>query len=152
MQTFDAVLFDLFGTLVTEQAEPIEGARDVLAAMPQGRWAIVTSCPRSLAERLLRHAGLPRPAVIITSDDVPRSKPAPDCYALAAERLGAAPARCLVVEDSRQGVAAGVAAGMSVVAIAGGRTFALERGDVRAVRVLRDLQFSVEENGAIALR
>ncbi len=152
METFDAVLFDLFGTLVTERAEAIDGARELLRTMPDGRWAIVTSCPRGLAGTLIRHAELPAPGLIVSSDDVERGKPAPDCYVLAAQRLRMTPQRCLVVEDSRQGVAAGVAAGMTVVAIAHGRSFALERGDVRVVPTLRDLQLHIEENGAIALR
>lgn len=152
METFDAVLFDLFGTLVTDRADAIEGAPELLRTMPDGRWAIVTSCPRGLAEMLIRQAGLPSPRLIVSSDDVAHSKPAPDCYALAAERLGAEPARCLVVEDSRQGVAAGVAAGMTVVAVARGRSFALERGDVRVVPELRDLQLEITQSGAIALR
>jgi HAD superfamily hydrolase (TIGR01509 family) len=46
--------------------------------------------------------------------DVARGKPAPDVYLLAAERMGAVPARCAVVEDTPVGVAAGVAAGMTV--------------------------------------
>jgi sugar-phosphatase len=150
MQTYDAVLFDLFGTLVTDEAEAIDGASELLRAMPDGRWAIVTSCPRGLAERLIRHAALPAPPLIVSSDDVAHGKPAPDCYMLAAERLGVAPERCLVVEDSRQGIAAGVSAGMSVVAVARGRSFALER--VRVVPALRDLELEVEETGAIALR
>jgi sugar-phosphatase len=152
METFDAVLFDLFGTLVTSGANAIEGAPELLASVPQGRWAIVTSCPRALAQTLISRAGLPDPALLVSSDDVVRGKPAPDGYALAARRLGAEPARCLVVEDSRQGVAAGVATGMTVVAVAGARCFAPARGDVRVVRALRDLQLEITQSGAIALR
>ena len=151
-ETFDAVLFDLFGTLVTERAEAIDGAPELLARMPRGAWAIVTSCPGDLAGALIRQAGLPHPSLVVSSDDVERSKPAPDCYRLAAQRLGAAPERCLVVEDSRQGVAAGVAAGMTVIAIARGRSFALERGDVRVVPTLRDVDLRIHEDGAIVLR
>lgn len=151
MERFDAVLFDLFGTLVTDQAEAIDGARDLLGRIPQERWAIVTSCPRGLAERLIRHAGLPQPPVIVTSDDVERSKPAPDCYRLAAQHLGAAPERCLVVEDSRQGIAAGVAAGMTVLAVARGRSLALQPGDVRVIPSLREARLEIED-GAIVLR
>lgn len=150
-ETFDAVLFDLFGTLVTDRAEAIDGASELLAGMPQQSWAIVTSCPRGLADVLIRQAGLPHPPLVISSDDVEHSKPAPDCYRLAAQRLGAAPERCLVVEDSRQGVAAGVAAGMTVVAIARGRSFASERGDVRVVSTLRDVDLRIDEDGAIVL-
>ncbi|HKU68165.1 MAG TPA: HAD-IA family hydrolase [Candidatus Baltobacteraceae bacterium] len=152
MEIFDAVLFDLFGTLVTDRGEAIAGAGELLAAMPPGRWAIVTSCPRGLAGALIRRASLPDPPVIVSSDDVSRSKPAPDCYLLAAARLEVAPERCLVVEDSRQGVAAGVAAGMTVIAVAQGRSFALERGDVRVIAALRDLNLDLDANGAIALR
>jgi beta-phosphoglucomutase-like phosphatase (HAD superfamily) len=54
---------------------------------------------------------------IVSSDDVPLGKPEPDVYRLAALRLGVAPERCLVVEDSLNGVRAGKAAGMSVVLV-----------------------------------
>jgi sugar-phosphatase len=103
-----------------------------------------------LAERLLRRAGLRLPELIVSADDVGRGKPAPDCYLQAAQRLGTAPERTLVVEDSRQGIAAGVAAGMTVVAV-GRRSFAAYRGDVREVPALCELRLAVQENGAIAL-
>ena len=53
----------------------------------------------------------------IGAEDYAYGKPAPDCYLLAAERLGVAPADCVVFEDSAVGVAAGKAAGMRVVAL-----------------------------------
>ncbi|MGW4759662.1 HAD family hydrolase [Streptomyces chartreusis] len=51
---------------------------------------------------------------VFSSQDVGRGKPAPDLFLHAAERMGVAPARCLVVEDSPLGVQAAVAAGMDV--------------------------------------
>ncbi len=51
---------------------------------------------------------------------VARGKPAPDLFLLAAERMGAAPNACLVIEDSPAGVAAARAAGMTVFAFTGG--------------------------------
>ncbi|MEV8428864.1 HAD family hydrolase [Streptomyces sp. HUAS 31] len=51
---------------------------------------------------------------VFSSQDVGRGKPAPDLFLHAAERMGVAPARCLVVEDSPLGVRAAVAAGMDV--------------------------------------
>jgi HAD superfamily hydrolase (TIGR01509 family) len=54
---------------------------------------------------------------VISSDEVAHGKPEPDVYLLAAERLGAAPGRCLVVEDSTNGILAGKAAGAYVVLI-----------------------------------
>ena len=49
--------------------------------------------------------------------EVERGKPAPDIFLEAARRLGVAPARCLVVEDSRHGVLAARAAGMRALAV-----------------------------------
>jgi beta-phosphoglucomutase-like phosphatase (HAD superfamily) len=54
---------------------------------------------------------------IVSSDEVPHGKPAPDVYLVAASQLGVDPGRCLVVEDSVNGVKAGKAAGMYVVLI-----------------------------------
>ncbi len=50
--------------------------------------------------------------------DIKQGKPAPDTFAIAAQRLGAQPEHCLVFEDAPAGVAAARAAGMSVVAVA----------------------------------
>ncbi|MGV9276510.1 HAD family hydrolase [Streptomyces griseosporeus] len=52
---------------------------------------------------------------IFSSQDVGRGKPAPDLFLHAAERMGVAPERCVVVEDSPLGVQAAVAAGMDVL-------------------------------------
>lgn len=57
---------------------------------------------------------------IVSSDEVSLGKPAPDVYLLAATRLCATPGRCLVVEDSVNGVRAGKAAGMTVVLVPNG--------------------------------
>ncbi len=59
----------------------------------------------------------------ITGNDVTRGKPDPQVFLLAAERLGVPPARCAVVEDAPQGVAAARAAGMaSIGLVSTGRT------------------------------
>jgi HAD superfamily hydrolase (TIGR01509 family) len=54
---------------------------------------------------------------IASSDEVTHGKPAPDVYLLAASRVGVEPRRCLVVEDSANGVRAGRAAGMTTVLV-----------------------------------
>jgi HAD superfamily hydrolase (TIGR01509 family) len=59
---------------------------------------------------------------IFSVEDVSRGKPAPDLFLHAAERSGAEPSTCVVVEDSRSGVEAARAAGMRVLAFAGGLT------------------------------
>lgn len=54
---------------------------------------------------------------IVDGNDAERSKPDPQVFLLAAERLGAAPARCVVVEDAESGVEAALAAGMRVIGL-----------------------------------
>ncbi|WP_413728594.1 HAD-IA family hydrolase [Sodalis sp. RH19] len=101
----------------TDGIVPIAHAPDFLAALPPDRWAIVTSAPRELALRRLRAAGLRVPALLISAEDVVRGKPAPDCYLMAADRLGVDAGRCLVFEDAPAGIAAAEAAGARVVVI-----------------------------------
>ncbi|MDP3691735.1 HAD family hydrolase [Bradyrhizobium sp.] len=57
---------------------------------------------------------------IFSASQVERGKPAPDLFLFAAGQMRAAPARCLVIEDSLPGIAAAVAAGMSVLGFHGG--------------------------------
>jgi HAD superfamily hydrolase (TIGR01509 family) len=59
---------------------------------------------------------------IFSAEDVTAGKPAPDLFLHAAARMGAIPAGCVVVEDSRSGVQAARAAGMRALAFAGGLT------------------------------
>lgn len=104
---------------IDDVADVVEiiGAAAFVAALPADRWAIVTSAPRELAAVRLAAAGLTPPAVMVTADDVSRGKPAPDCFLLAAERLGVAAAECLVWEDAPAGIVAGEAAGADVMVV-----------------------------------
>lgn len=80
--------------------------------------ALATSSMRATA---LAHLGrlelLAHFKVLVTREDAPRPKPAPDLYLAAAERLGVAAADCLAVEDSRTGAEAALAAGMMTVMV-----------------------------------
>lgn len=91
---------------------------DLLATLPAGRWAAVTSGGRTLMQIRLRAAGLPVPPVMVTSEDVTVGKPDPQGYRLAAERLGFDPERCLVIEDAPAGIRAGLGAGGPVIGVA----------------------------------
>ena len=95
----------------------VEGALRLLSTLPANAWGVVTSGGHRLARRRLVSAGLPVPAVLVTSEDVTLGKPAPDGYRLAAKRLGFEPSSCLVFEDAPAGVVAGRAAGARVVAL-----------------------------------
>lgn len=78
--------------------------------------AVVSNSTADEVGLCLAAAGLqPLFPVTITRADVAQGKPAPDGYLQAANRLGIAPAACLVVEDSPVGARAGVAAGMAVI-------------------------------------
>lgn len=100
-----------------EGVHAIPGAREFVSKLTEGRWAIVTSAPRALAVRRLAAAGLKPPAVFITAEDIPRGKPDPACYQLAARQLGWTADDCVVFEDAAAGIRAGEAAGAAVVVI-----------------------------------
>jgi HAD superfamily hydrolase (TIGR01509 family) len=92
-----------------------ETVRRLAAVVPV---AIASSAHPAVIEAAVDALGLHGVfSAIASSDEVPRGKPAPDVYLLAARRLGADPARCLVVEDSTNGVLAGKAAGAVVLLV-----------------------------------
>jgi mannitol-1-/sugar-/sorbitol-6-phosphatase len=93
------------------------GALEAVEGLPPDRWAIVTSGDTRLATARIAAAGLPKPAVLVTIDDVRAGKPDPEPYRQAAARLGFAPGRCLVVEDAPAGVESGQRAGMPVLGV-----------------------------------
>jgi sugar-phosphatase len=109
---------------IVEQAEiedvegivPLPGVKELLAALPRDRWAIVTSCTRPLAKVRIRAAGLPTPGLFITSNDITHGKPHAEPYLKGAAGLGFAPAQCIVVEDALAGIASGRNAGARVIA------------------------------------
>ena len=83
--------------------------------------AVVSSSMRKIVLATLDYLQLtPLFQDVVTVEDVVNSKPAPDAYLLGAARIGVAPARCLVFEDSEHGLAAAKAAGMKAIDI---RTF-----------------------------
>jgi HAD superfamily hydrolase (TIGR01509 family) len=87
---------------------------------------------------------------IFSAEDVGRGKPAPDLFLHAAEQMAAGPAACVVVEDSRAGVEAARAAGMRVLAFAGGLTSAqlLDGPGTTVFEDMRDLPRLLEKAAA----
>lgn len=97
----------------------IDGAAEAVERIARDhRVAVASSAHRAVIDAALAAIGLTdRFELIISSDEVANGKPAPDVYLEAARRLGVKPAACLVVEDSRNGVLAARAAGMTVVLV-----------------------------------
>jgi sugar-phosphatase len=99
---------------VVGHVDQIPGAADaVRAAAATKRVAVVSSSPRDLVERIVTSLGVrAHVSAIVGADDVDHPKPAPDCWLLGARRLNVEPRDCVVVEDSKAGLAAARAAGM----------------------------------------
>lgn len=94
------------------------GALDLVRSIPKGRWGVVTSGSRLLAQNRLRYCELPVPEVLVTSDDVTNGKPDPEPYLKGAQGLGFRPEECLVIEDAPAGIQSARAAGMKVIGMA----------------------------------
>ncbi len=101
----------------------ISGAGDALkAARSRGALAVASSSRAHFLENKMKRTGLWDGAAphIYSADLVEHAKPAPDIFLYAAAKLGLAPDACIAIEDSENGVRAGVAAGMTVWGFLGG--------------------------------
>lgn len=101
--------------------EAIAGASALAAAWP-GPKAVASSSSKGLLSFKLRKAGLADlfGAHVYSADAVGAGKPDPALFLHAADRLGVAPARCIVVEDSVNGIVAAGRAGMTAIGFVGG--------------------------------
>jgi mannitol-1-/sugar-/sorbitol-6-phosphatase len=127
----------------TEGITVLPGAAAALLALQGGHSAIVTSCTRPLAAARIDATGLVAPSLVVTASDVERGKPHPDPFLLAARRLGADPADCLVVEDAPGGLTAARSAGCATLAV----TTTTAPADLDAdavVATLADVRFRAE--------
>jgi HAD superfamily hydrolase (TIGR01549 family) len=97
-------------------AEILEFARERVALGQ--RVSIASGGDRPTVERTLRAIGATELfPIVVTAADVAHGKPAPDMFLLAAEKMGVAPAECLVLEDSQLGILAAERAGMGSVLV-----------------------------------
>ena len=102
-----------------EELPLIDGATEAVARLAE-RWplAVASSSNRPIIDLVLELSGLDRFfRATVSSEEVPRGKPAPDGDRRAAGRRAADPERSAAVEDSRSGILSARAAGMRVVAI-----------------------------------
>ncbi|WP_370116698.1 HAD family hydrolase [Streptacidiphilus sp. MAP12-33] len=94
--------------------------------------ALVSASHRRIIDQVLKTLGAHFFAFTVAGDEVERTKPYPDPYLLAAARLGADPARCVVIEDAPTGIRSGLAAGCHVLAVPS--VVAVEAGPQTTVR------------------
>jgi HAD superfamily hydrolase (TIGR01509 family) len=97
----------------------LPGALDAVRRVAE-RWplGLASSSNREVIDAVLEAGALTDLfAATVSSEEVPRGKPAPDVYLEAARRLGVPPERCAAVEDSHNGIRSAKAAGMRCVAV-----------------------------------
>jgi HAD superfamily hydrolase (TIGR01509 family) len=93
----------------------LQAVRRLAARWPLG---LASSSNRPVIDAVLKSAGLTGCfSATVSGDEVARGKPSPDVYLAAAGKLGVAPERAAAVEDSSNGLRAGAAAGMLVIAV-----------------------------------
>jgi len=114
-----ARLNDAFTAKVAAEVVPRPGALALLgelhaAAVPT---ALVSASPRRVVDLVLETLGTHWFTTTLAAEDTALTKPAPDPYLAAAERLGLDPAVCVAVEDTPTGVASARAAGCAVLAV-----------------------------------
>ncbi|NII56566.1 HAD-IA family hydrolase [Luteibacter sp. SG786] len=129
---------------------PIPGAVELLDSLPAHTWTIVTSADTALAEARLRAAGIAPPPRMVAGEMVRNGKPDPEGYLLGAQRMHAAAAECLVFEDAKAGIEAGLAAGARVLAIAGDHPDEVP-AQVAWVQDLTALRFDGLDDGKVRL-
>lgn len=118
LDQFEADVRERFRQLLP--AAPMTGILDMLDALDQVRVpvAIATAAPANWVVPAAARIGIAaRVRTIVSADDVPRRKPAPDVYLEALRRLGVDRGRSIAIEDSGPGIAAACAAGLTTVAI-----------------------------------
>ncbi|NII10090.1 HAD-IA family hydrolase [Oleiagrimonas sp. C23AA] len=122
-------------TAVSGELAAIDGVREALCAIDLPL-AVASNSWTHQVEHALQRADLVERVGgrVFAADMVQNPKPAPDVYLLAAETLGVAPERCLVVEDSATGARAALAAGMQVLGFVGASH--IPEGHAQALREL----------------
>ncbi|MER5885648.1 HAD family hydrolase [Streptomyces sp. NPDC001941] len=121
---FDETLHARTFAAFERELRPVEGVIEVLGKLVADGvpYCVASSGSHQRIRVGHRRTGLDQwfgDEIIFSSQDVGRGKPAPDLFLYAAERMGVAPERCVVVEDSPLGVAAALAAGMDVYGFTG---------------------------------
>jgi len=109
-----------FRRIIGKDIKPLPGALELLKALDEGgiRMAIASSTTIENIHLIVGSLGIADYfKAVVTGHDVTEGKPSPQVFLLAAQRLGAEPKKCIVVEDAVAGVKAAKSAGMYCVAV-----------------------------------
>jgi beta-phosphoglucomutase len=128
-----ALTYEIYLELIRESLQPVAGVREFLAAARATglRLAVATGSDRPKLDGNLAAIGVPESTfdVVVSAEQVVRRKPDPETFLRAVEQLGLPASRCLVVEDARNGVRAGRAAGCAVLGITSSQPAAVLLGE-----------------------
>lgn len=125
----------------------LPAAAELLASIPDDRWAAVTSGAQQLMRARLAAAGLPIPGVLVAAGDVSEGKPSPQGYRYAAGSLGADIRRCVVVEDAPAGIGAGISSGAATIAVCTSHDPEQLQSATVVIRDLTALQLTTDASG-----
>jgi beta-phosphoglucomutase family hydrolase len=119
-----------------DKLEPEEGLIELLEELYSRNipLAVASSSTKNIIDIILRKTGLRDFfKVVVSAEDVENGKPSPDIFLHAAELLGVKPEKCVVIEDSQNGIKAAKAAGMFCVAYIGTTDGNADTGNADAV-------------------
>ncbi|MHC2466442.1 HAD family hydrolase [Bradyrhizobium embrapense] len=130
-ETFEAEVKHATLSLYADDLNAIAHVSDAISALTLPKCVASSGTPEKIHHGLTC-AGLYDQLAphIFSATQVKRGKPAPDLFLFAADRMGASPARCVVIEDSVAGVTGARAAGMTVLGFHGGSHCTAEHEDM----------------------
>lgn len=131
--------------------EQMPGAAELLAALPEDYWAIVTSGGHAATLSKLKQAGLAPPKTLVSADNVSIGKPDPEGYLKAAELLDRDPIDCVVIEDPPAGLEAANRAGMRSIGVLSTHEPSELTSATFIVKQLRHIRCGELMNGKITL-
>lgn len=129
--------------------KPMPGSARLLESVPDDRVAVASSGTHGIIAARMDAAGLHRPTTVVGAEDVEHAKPAPDIFLVACQKLGFEPERCLVIEDSLNGLEAAHAAGCASLAVQTTHTFdeVAAAGADGIIGTLGDVSWDVSADG-----
>ena len=113
--------YEIYLEIIKGKLPPLPGVLEFisLCRAKDIRLAVASAADRMKVEGNLAEIGIPAETfdAVVTGSDVTKHKPDPECFILAAEKIGVSPAACLVVEDAKNGAAAAKAAGATCLGL-----------------------------------